>query len=176
MSDQQVIELSAFVDRVVTSCEKVQLSEVDPYGHLNASRYAEYLINHRFSAVEDQLKVSTIGLLRSTGIAFVVTRLDIRYLRPCFLGEVIETGSWVVSLEEMGFSLNLVMSSESNKKVRAHAQMDCRSIVAATGKSVAMPTKFPTRATPDIVFSRPLSADYLSGLLDVPSSMSTPRA
>lgn len=168
MSEQNVIPLKEFVDRVVTSTEKVQLSEVDPYGHLNASRYAEYLINHRFSAVEDQLKVSTIGVLRSTGVAFVVTRLDIRYVRPCFLGEIIETGSWVRSFDESGFTLNLVMSSEANKKVRAHAVMECRSIIAATGKSVAMPTLFPTTGPTSIAQTRPTSSQYLSTLVDVP--------
>ncbi len=163
------LRIEDFVDRVMTSHERVQFSQVDPYGHLNASRYAEFVTNHRITAVEDQTGVSTYDIIKTLGIGFVVARLDLRYQAPSFLGETIEIASWIELVNAGGIEVRLVLSGAENKKVRATALMSVRTVDVKTGRPVACPESLPSRLEGDVLSGCPLKVDYLSGLKNLPN-------
>ncbi|MES2855773.1 MAG: thioesterase family protein [Bdellovibrionota bacterium] len=162
------LPLTDFVGRVVTSSERVQFSQVDPYGHLNASRYSEFFVNHRITAVEDQLQVSTVDLAKNLNVGFFVARLDIRYLAPCFLGEICEIASWVQTLSDGGFDLHITLIGLKNRKVRASGVMEIKTVDASTGKPVRCPAALPSRATTNVLAERPTSTEYLATLQTSP--------
>jgi YbgC/YbaW family acyl-CoA thioester hydrolase len=153
-----------FIDRVVTSQERVQFTHVDPYGHLNSARYTEFLINHRIDAIEDQLQVVTLDIAKVLGAAFVIARMDIRYLAPTFLGEHLEIASWVEGLHSSGFTLQLVISGGEKRKVRAQAMQEIRTVNFKTGQPIECPTFLPTKGSSDILQTRPLKTEYIAGL------------
>lgn len=157
--------LSDFLKKVVTSTERVQFTHIDPYGHLNASRYVEFIINHRIQAVEDQLQVMTMDIAKSVGAAFVVVRLDIRYLTPCFLNEELEIGSWVENIQKFGFTLRVVISGEKSRKVHAVAFQEIRTVNFKTGLLIECPLSLPSRGDPSLLHNRPDSAEYTSQLI-----------
>ena len=64
--------------RVLTSRERVKFSQVDPYGHLNAARYLEFMTNHRVEAAEQQLGCYTLDIVRDLKIAFVIADAHIK--------------------------------------------------------------------------------------------------
>ena len=161
--------LTELVNRVVTSQERVQFSQLDPYGHLNASRYVEYLINHRFAALEDQLHVETLEMVKTLNVAFVIARLDTRYHLPSFIGEHLEVASWVETLNATGFDLRLVISGIENRRVRTSALMEIRTVDAKTGKLIRSPDGLLSRSDSEVIKSRPTRDDYLATLERVPS-------
>ena len=163
-SVMNILPLASFIDRVVTSRERVQFTQVDPYGHLNASRYTEFLVNHRITAVEDQLQVVTLEIAKTLSVAFVLERLDIRYHAPSFLSEELEIASWVESIHATGFRLQLVIVGEKNRRVRATALNDVRTVDVIKGQPVACPAGMPSKADESIFLSRPLSTEYVAGL------------
>ncbi len=163
------LPLQEFIGRVVTSTERVQFSQVDPYAHLNASRYSEFFVNHRITAVEDQLQVSTIQIAKTMNVGFFVSRLDVRYHAPSFLGETCEIASWVHSIHQSGFDLRLILSGTKNGKVRASGMMEIRTVDALTGKPVSCPVALPSTGATNLLLDRPLATDYLARLVNVPS-------
>jgi len=153
-----------FIDRVVTSRERVQFTQIDPYGHLNAARYAELLINHRITAVQDQLGVVTLDIAKNLGVAFFISRLDIQYISPVFLGEELEIASWVDKIEDSAFRLRMVISGEKNRKVRAIATEMIQTVDIKTGKPVACPKGLPTQGEVSLLSQRPNKIEYTATL------------
>jgi YbgC/YbaW family acyl-CoA thioester hydrolase len=160
---QTNISIQDFIGRVFTSDERVQFSQVDPYGHLNSSRYCEFVVNHRIVALADQLKFDTLDIMKLQGVAFVVSRLDIRYLLPSFLGEKLEIASWIDSIHKSGFEVRVLICGE-DKKIRAATVMEVRTVDAKTGKPVRCPETLPTRGEASLLTERPTSESYLSGI------------
>jgi YbgC/YbaW family acyl-CoA thioester hydrolase len=158
------LKLIDFIGRVVTSRERVQFTHVDPYGHLNSARYTEFLINHRIDAIEDQLQVATLDIGKVLGTAFVISRMDIRYVSPSFLGEELEIASWIERLDKSGFELRLVISGGERRRVRAQAMQEIRTVNFKTGQVIDCPSFLPTKGPADILHTRPLKAEYLAGI------------
>jgi acyl-CoA thioesterase FadM len=69
------------MERTPKSFYTVRFSDCDPLGHLNNSRYLDYLLNAR----EDHLWTAYGMEIRQwirQGLGFVVSQHEIRYLRP----------------------------------------------------------------------------------------------
>ncbi len=159
------LPMEDFLNRVVTSEERVQFSQVDPYGHLNASRYSEFIINHRITAVEDQLQVITLDVMKNHGVGFYVSRLDLRYRSPSFLGEKLEISSWVHQLRTNGFDLHMVVSGSADRNIRATALIEIQCVDVKSGGITSCPEKLTSRAEENVLALRPLSSDYLKTLI-----------
>lgn len=156
--------LSDFVNRVVTSRERVQFTQIDPYGHLNAARYADLAVNHRITAVQDQLGVITLDIAKTMGIGFYVSSLNIQYVAPIFLSEEVEIASWVEKIEASAFHLRIVISGEKNKKVRALITQKIQTVDVKTGKPVPCPEALPSMGEADLLLKRPTAAEYVATL------------
>jgi acyl-CoA thioesterase FadM len=165
------IPLSDFLNRVISSKEKVQFSFVDPYGHMNASRYLESILNHRIHACEEHLACFTMDIAKLLNQAFVLHRIDLRYLKPSFLSENLEIGSWVKRISADGFSLSICVSNPHSKSVRVVGILEFKSVDLKTGKSVAIAPFLPSRSEEELIQKFPLASEYTAQLKDYPSDL-----
>lgn len=155
-----MIPVEALKSCVLVSREKVKFSQVDPYGHLNAARYLEFMVNHRIEAAEDQLACMTMDLLRDLKIAFVVSDARVQYLRPSLCGEELEIASWLEAVSDHGFSLTVLISSSQSRHAKSVGKIEFRSVCATNGKPSVMPASLPSRATEDVVSRCPTVESY----------------
>jgi YbgC/YbaW family acyl-CoA thioester hydrolase len=160
LSTRLMIPMEALRSRVLISREKVKFSQVDPYGHLNAARYLEFMVNHRVDAAEDQLSCVVLDLLQELRVAFVVADARVQYLRPSFCGEELEIASWLEAVSEQGFSLTVLISAYKSRQAKSIGKIQFRSVCAANGKPSTMPTSLPSRATEDVVSRCPTVECY----------------
>lgn len=158
------ILLEDFKNRVLTSRERVHFTFIDPYGHLNANRYLEFILNHRIAAAEEQLQCVTMDIAKEMKIGFVVTDIALKYLSPAFLSEELEIASWVTDVLPQGFKISAVISSIKTKKVKLSARLEFKSVGAQDGRLTAMPTALPSRSEERLIEARPLAADYVSDI------------
>lgn len=63
---------------------KVRGYHLDLYGHVNHARYLEFLEDARWGLMESD---GSLEWFMRQGYALVVSRVDIRYLRPATMGE-----------------------------------------------------------------------------------------
>lgn len=63
---------------------KVRGYHLDLYGHVNHARYLEFLEDARWGLMESD---GSLEWFMQQGYALVVSRVDIRYLRPATMGE-----------------------------------------------------------------------------------------
>lgn len=65
---------------------KVRGFHLDLYGHVNNARYLEFLEAARWEMLES----GDLNWFMQQGYALVVSRIDIRYLRPAGMGDVLQ--------------------------------------------------------------------------------------
>ncbi len=66
---------------------KVRGYHVDLYGHVNNTRYLEFLEEARWQFAEGHLDLAA---WQKKGIGFSIVNININYRRPAFLGDVLE--------------------------------------------------------------------------------------
>lgn len=169
-STRLMIPMEDLKSRVLISREKVKFSQVDPYGHLNAARYLEFMVNHRVDAAEEQLSCVVLDLLQELKIAFVVADARVQYLRPSFCGEELEIASWIEAVSDQGFFVTVLISGSRSRQAKSIGKIQFRSVCAATGKPSAMPASLPSRATEDVV-SRCPKVEYYKKTVKVPAGV-----
>ncbi|MDR3410504.1 MAG: acyl-CoA thioesterase [Formivibrio sp.] len=65
---------------------KVRGYHLDLYGHVNNARYLEFLEEARWALLED----GDLDWFMQQGYALVISRIDIRYLRPAGMGDMLK--------------------------------------------------------------------------------------
>lgn len=157
-----MIPLPDFVDRVLTTRERIQFSFADPYGHLNSAKYLELMLNHRLHAADEQLSCHAMDIAKKLGIGFATATVDLRFVSPCRVGEWVELASWVSTHDTSGFTLSLIMVGEKSRKVKATAEVRFASINLSSNASCPMPEALPTRAQAGVITERPEKRAYLA--------------
>jgi YbgC/YbaW family acyl-CoA thioester hydrolase len=124
----------------------VRFSDCDPMGHLNNARYIDYMLNAR----EDHLKQAyQIDLLEyhKQGIAWVVRRHDIQYVRPAFYNELVCIESRLIELSESHVLVELLMYDEQQTTLKAIMWTTFTSVDVKTGRKKDHPASFMDFAT-----------------------------
>lgn len=148
-----------FIGRVVTSSDSVRFTSVDPYGHLNSSRYLEMIVDHRTDGVSEKAGLSTISMFRDHGIGFVYAKAQLDFVSPALLGDKLEIASWIASLGESGFSVEGMIIGTKNLRPKCRFKLDLRSVSAQNGRPVPLPPTVPCED--DRVNRLPLVSEYL---------------
>jgi len=156
-----------FINRVVLSDERVLFSFVDPFGHLNTSRYVEMFVNHRILAPDEQAGISTMALHKDLKISMVFHEVQAKFLVPALLGEHLHIASWVASIHETGFAIRGVIFGAKDSRVKATLGADLRSVSAETGRPVPLPKEVPCREG-GLLEKLPQKDEYLKGIKGVP--------
>jgi acyl-CoA thioester hydrolase len=96
----------------------IRFNDCDPLGHLNNGRYIDYLLNAR----EDHLKEFynlTLPEFHRKGLAWVVKKHEIQYLRPAFYTEQVTIVSRLIELTEAYLLVELLMLDQKEQAVKA---------------------------------------------------------
>src|ERR1044072_667473 len=119
----------------------VRFSDCDPMGHLNNARYIDYMLNAR----EDHLKQAyQIDLLEyhKQGIAWVVRRHDIQYVRPAFYNETVCIQSRLIELADSHVMVEMLMYDEKQTTLKAIMWTNFTSVDVKTGRKKEHPAAF----------------------------------
>ncbi|WP_205513479.1 acyl-CoA thioesterase [Longitalea arenae] len=119
----------------------VRFNDCDPMGHLNNARYIDYMLNAR----EDHLKQAyQINLLdyHKQGIAWVVRRHDIQYVRPAFYNETVCIESRLIELGDSHVLVEMLMFDEKQTTLKAIMWTNFTSIDVKTGRRKEHPAAF----------------------------------
>ena len=162
-----------FHHRVLTTRERVKFADSDPYGHLASGRYVDMIMSHRVEALEDLLGFSIMKSAGS-GVAFPARNIEVSYLRPAFVGETLEVGSWLEELGTSSFEVRAIVSGGPERKVRALARVHFVT-VDARGKPVPVPETLPSSATSNGLSRLPSLAEYVAAIAGLPEGWLPPN-
>jgi len=161
------LPMAALRGRVLVSHERVKFADADPYGHLASGAYVDMVMSHRVEVLDDRLGFSIVGSARS-GVAYPARNVEVAYLRPAFVGDRLELGSWIEAVGTRSFEVRVVVAGEEDRAVRALATLVFVAVDARTGKAVPVPEALPSTASGDPLSALPLAADYLRTLAGIP--------
>lgn len=119
----------------------IRFNDCDPMGHLNNARYIDYMLNAR----EDHLKQAyqiTLPEYLKQGIAWVVRRHDIQYVRPAFYNENVCIESRLIELGESHVLVEMLMFDEKQTTLKAIMWTNFTSIDVKTGRRKDHPAAF----------------------------------
>ena len=158
---QTMIELpmADFRGRVLTTRERVKFADADPYGHLASGAYVDMIMSHRVEALDDLVGFSIIRYAAS-GVAFPARNVEVSYLRPAFVGESLEVGSWIEELGASSFEVRAIVAGAADRKTRAVARIHFVTVDAKSGKPVPVPQALPSSAESNPLLKLPALSHY----------------
>ncbi len=95
----------------------------------------------------------TVKEMGETGIAPVIARTEIDYLRPARLGDVIRIEGRLTKLEKIRFHLHFDLFRDADSLKLAHCRQTMVTVNLATGRPQAVPKAW-VEAFPDLVGER----------------------
>ncbi|HSJ25677.1 MAG TPA: thioesterase family protein [Longimicrobiales bacterium] len=167
------LPMSNLQHRVLTSRERVKFAAADPYAHLSSGACVDMIMGHRVEALEDIIGFSILRHAR-TGVAFPARSIQVAYLRPSFVGEALEVGSWIETLGTSSFEVRAVIAGAGDRKARAAARIHFVAVDAATGRPVPVPATLPSNAPSDPTVALPMSAIWLADVQGLPDGWVEP--
>lgn len=156
-----------FRRRVLVSRERVKFAHADPYGHLASGAYVDMIMSHRVEALDDLVGFSIMRYAGS-GVAFPARNVEVTYLRPAFVGETLEVGSWIEELGTSSFEVRAIVSGANDRRVRALAKVHFVTVDAKSGKPVAVPDALPSSSGANPLDSLPTLAAYQGTVTGIP--------
>jgi YbgC/YbaW family acyl-CoA thioester hydrolase len=112
---------------------KIRFNDCDPLGHLNNSKYIDYMLNAR----EDHLKeFHDIELIHfhKQGKGWVVGNHEIYYLKPAFYNEDVCIVSRLIEFTESTLLVEMLMYDKDEEKLKCIMWTRFISISTQTGK------------------------------------------
>ncbi len=119
----------------MTHCTEIKVRgyHLDLYGHVNNARYLEFLEEARWALLEE----GDLDWFMRQGYALVVSRIDIRYLRPAGMGDVLKIETRLDRLlPRAGVILQRVLRKDTGKLV---AEAEVSFAVVHPDKAGALP-------------------------------------
>jgi YbgC/YbaW family acyl-CoA thioester hydrolase len=169
------LPMGDFRGRVLVSRERVKFADADPYGHLAAGAYVNMIMSHRVEALEDLLSFS---IMRSagSGVAFPARNIEVAYLRPAFVGDMLEVGSWLEDLGSSSFEVRAIVAGQTDRAIRALARIHFVTVDARSGKAVPVPATLPSSASRNKLLEQPRLDSYLGTVSGLPDGWSSKHA
>lgn len=125
----------------------VRFNDCDPFGHLNNARYLDYCLDAREDHLREHYGID-LKEWAGRGIAFVVNRHEIRYLRPANYNERVCIRSVVIGLGDTGLTVEMSVWDDACRQLKALLWTTFTRIDAATGKKQAHDAGFLERFSP----------------------------
>lgn len=97
---------------------KIRFNDCDMFGHLNNSRYLDYLINAR----EDHLKIEynfDLNHYYKNDLAWVISSHEISYVRPAVYNEIVSIQSTLLYLDSELLHVEILMMNEKQDHLKA---------------------------------------------------------
>lgn len=101
-----------------SSIYTVRFQDCDPMGHLNNSRYIDYIINAREDHLDQYYNLKLSDFIAS-GYCWVVTNHEIYYIKPSLYNEKIKIQTSVVEVDNSSLLVEGLMMSEDENQFKS---------------------------------------------------------
>ncbi|MFM9989358.1 acyl-CoA thioesterase [Flavobacterium sp.] len=123
------------------SKDKIRFTDCDMFGHLNNSRYLEYLINAREDHLKDFYNFDFNEYYKND-LAWVIGSHEIVYLRPAVFNEIVTIQSSLLNLDVDSLHVETIMMDESQNQIKAIMWSKLIPVNLKTGRKVPHDSKF----------------------------------
>lgn len=97
----------------------VRFQDCDPLGHLNNSRYIDYMINVREDHLIGHYDFNIFKMTRELGITWVVGHHELAYLKPVFVMEKVLIQTRLINYTEKYVQAEMVMYDLHKTHIKA---------------------------------------------------------
>jgi thioesterase-3 len=105
--------------KLLKTKRKIRFQDCDPFNHLNNSKYLEYFINTREDQIAEYYDLDIFKYLKTTGLSWVVTSNQIRYLRPAYTMETVLIDSQLIQYSDNFLLVEMKMWNEKETELKA---------------------------------------------------------
>ncbi len=102
-----------------TTTAKIRFIDCDPIGHLNNSKYLDYMLNAREDHVEDYYGFTYQEIIKQTGCTWVTVQNEIAYLREVRYNDIVEITSKIIELGNRTSTVEIIMKNPKTGLVNA---------------------------------------------------------
>lgn len=114
---------------------KIRFTDCDMFGHLNNSRYLDYLINAREDHLKDFYKFDFNEYYKND-LAWVISSHEIKYIRPARFNEIVCIQSTLLNVDINYLHLETIMMNEEQNQIKAIMRSKLVPINLKTGRKI----------------------------------------
>jgi acyl-CoA thioester hydrolase len=123
------------------SKDKIRFPDCDMFGHLNNSRYLDYLINAREDHLKDFYNFDFNEYYKND-VAWVIGSHEIVYIRPAVFNEIVTIQSSLLHLDVDFLHVETIMMNEGQNQIKAIMWSKLIPVNLKTGRKVPHDSKF----------------------------------
>lgn len=130
---------------------KVRFTDCDPIGHLNNSRYIDYMLNAREDHLAEHYDFTYEEYIHKTSCVWIIVQNEIAYLKEVKYNEEVIISSKLIALDEKFSKVEILMKDAQNDKIHAvlwttfiHFNFKTRKFEPANDDVITMSQKFLT--------------------------------
>lgn len=112
---------------------KIRFNDCDMFGHLNNSRYLDYLINAREDHLKDEYNFD-INYYYKNDLAWVIGTHEIAYIRPAVYNEIVSIQSTLLQVDSELLHVETIMMNEKQDHLKAIMRSKLIPINIKTGR------------------------------------------
>lgn len=163
------VGIESFLNRVVTSRDRVLFSDLDPNGHLNASRAISMAIDHRSGALLDSVKFSSLHFTLEQKKTFFLTDLKTRFISQAFMDQWLTIGSWVSAFTDRTVEVRILLINEETLKTIAAVTINFICFDTITRKPGTWPKEFILNSDRNLLEEQVLAQDFAKKFTGIPA-------
>lgn len=107
------------MEKEVSTTVKVRFSDCDPIGHLNNTKYLEYMMNAREDHVESFYGFTYEEYTRKTGCTWIAIQNEIAYLKEVRYNARVQISSKTIAVSDRISKVEILMKDEDGKIIHA---------------------------------------------------------
>lgn len=107
------------MEKEVSTTVKVRFSDCDPIGHLNNTKYIEYMLNAREDHVESFYGFTYEEYTRKTGCTWITIQNEIAYLKEVRYNARVQISSKTISISDRISKVEILMKDETGRQIHA---------------------------------------------------------
>lgn len=123
------------------SKDKIRFTDCDMFGHLNNSRYLDYLINAREDHLKDFYNFDFNEYYKND-LAWVIGSHEIVYIRPAVFNEIVTIQSSLLDFDVNFLHVETIMMDEGLNQIKAVMWSKLIPVNLKTGKKISHDSKF----------------------------------
>jgi YbgC/YbaW family acyl-CoA thioester hydrolase len=124
-----------------SSKDKIRFTDCDMFGHLNNSRYLDYLINAREDHLKDFYNFDFNEYYKND-LGWVIGSHEIVYIRPAIFNEIVTIQSTLLNLEIDLLHVETIMMNEEQNQIKTIMRSKLIPINLKTGRKVMHNSEF----------------------------------
>ncbi|WP_420385119.1 acyl-CoA thioesterase [Roseivirga sp.] len=97
----------------------IRFQDCDPFGHLNNSKYLDYMINAREDHLIQEYDLDIFRMARHEGRSWVVGHSEIVYMKPALVMEEVKIQSRLIDFTERYVQAEMVMLDKEESHIKA---------------------------------------------------------